>query len=391
MTQNTEILQQPTRWHDWGQALHGGETRNMIVMYTLVALLVMQAAFIGWTYWPKATTATASEPLFAELTTDKIASLVITDDKEKQIRLAQNDTGEWILPDAGDFPVNAAKVEPLLEKMTELTTGRLVASNEASYARLSVADDDFMRRIDMTLDDGTTHTLYIGTSPRTRATHVRSGEQEAVYLAANLRSSDAGVQPRNWIDTIYFQVPEADIQTLHITNANGDLEFTKAEDGEWAMANLADGEEFNDNNLVSMVSSLTSLNMVEPLGTAEIAAYGMAEPNAVVTLTTTDADGESQTHTLTIGAKAEMGNHYIVKSSDSDYFVHVSGHTIDRFIERGHSDFIKPPEEAAATDDATASASEEPILGPLGPLTWEDVEPFPILASAGEQSTAEAQ
>lgn len=326
-----------------------------MVVYGLAALLLLQVGLTAWVYWPRAARSSAIVPLFGELPAAEVVSLSITDDRGQEIHLAKTTDAGWVLPAFDDFPVQAGKVEGLFGKLAELTTGRLVARNEASYARLRVADDEFIRRLAFNAADGRAHTLYIGSAPRFRATHVRKGDQDAVYLAGNLTSTDADVAPRNWIDTIYFQATEADIQTLQITNANGSLAFSKDESGIWAMAGL---EEFNDNNLIALVTTLTNLNMAEPLGSEELAEYGMDEPTAVVTLTTLDPAGARQTHTLTIGAQVEEDNNYVVKSSGSAYYVLVPAYTLERFIEWGASDFLKPTPTPAATPEPSSPGSE---------------------------------
>ncbi|HRT32192.1 MAG TPA: hypothetical protein P5211_07285, partial [Anaerolineae bacterium] len=68
-------------------------------------------------------------------------------------------------------------------------------------------------------------------------------------------------------------------------------------------------------------------------------AYGMASPNAVVTLKTAD-----QVITLTIGAKTASGN-YVVKSSNSEYFVETTAYTIEKLVTSARADFIAQPEQ----------------------------------------------
>ncbi len=379
MARNTETTKQPHGWGVIESALQSGNTRDRVALYGLAALLLLQIGLIGWVYWPRALSSSSSVPLFGDLRADEVVSLSITDDKGERIHLTKSAEDWWVLLAVADqegstsprvcgldgatpqqsgvvadapfnkdasascFPASSGKVESLLGAITELTTGRLVANNETSYARLRVADDKFVRRLEFRLDDDTSHTLYIGSAPRARATHIRNGDHKNVYLAANLSGADADVAKRNWIDTLYFQAPEADIRSLRLANANGDFEFTQDESAVWSMTGLSEEEEFNDNNLISMLPFLTNLNMVEPLGRRELAEYGLNQPSAVLTLTTADAEGESQTHTLTIGAKAAQGNNYVVKSSDSPYYALISGYTAERFIDRGRNDFLKAP------------------------------------------------
>ncbi|MCC9077134.1 DUF4340 domain-containing protein [Litorilinea aerophila] len=337
-----------------GRVLRGGGNGD-VLLYGLTGLLVIQLVLAVVMLWPRSATVDAGQPLFPDLTQDNVVALTIAGEDDTQVTLRKAEDGSWVMPDRGDFPVKADKVTTLIDKLMELKTNRLVAKNAASYERLSVADNQFIRRIDLELSDGSQHTLYLGTAPRVAATHVRRGDQAEVYLAANLRSYDAGNQPRDWIDTIYFSAPREEIVAMTLTNANGELHFTKNA-GAWTLEGLQEGEEFNENNLASMITTLTGLNMVEPLGKEAKAEYGLDEPTAVIQVTTQKEDEEPQTHTLTIGAKSEDGRYYVMASSDSPYYVYVSEYTVERFVERGRADFIKQPE---ATPEATPASTPE--------------------------------
>ena len=121
------------------------------------------------------------------------------------------------------------------------------------------------------------------------------------------------------------------------------------------MEGLQEGETFNAGQLLTMLPSATDLHMVEPLGAAELPAYGMAEPNAVLTLVI-DSDGDnSPTRTLTIGAKYEEDLNYVVKSSESPFYVLASGFSVERFVETAREDFLAA-EEPAPTQTADSDS-----------------------------------
>ena len=222
-----------------------------------------------------------------------------------------------------------------------------------------------MRRIDLTLADGKEATLYVGSAPRARATHVRAAGQDAVYLASDLSSFDANTRIADWINTTYFQVPRDQVVELTLENANGTFKFTQTEDGEWQMEGLAEDETFNANNLETLLTSLSGLVMVEPLGKTEKPEYGLDDPAATVTVVTrSEADeaeeaGEPETHTLRIGAQDAESNNYIVASSDSPFFVEMATYTVERFVERGRADFITAPEAEATPAVTEESAPSE--------------------------------
>lgn len=313
----------------------------------LAAVLAVQIVLVAVAFWPRSASVAGGESLFAGLEADQIAQLTIGDATGKQIKLAK-ETGNWVLPEADDYPCQANKAPEFLEKIVALKTNRLVTQTPASHKRLGVAEDDFQRKIEVELTDGTTHQLYLGTSPSYGASHVRAQGRDEVYLAS-LSASEAGVNASNWVDTLYFSVAQDQIVALTLENANGRFEFEKDDAGAWAMQGLAADETLNENSVTGMASRIASLRMLRPLGKTEQDDYGLDAPNAVVTVKTLDNEGNEKTHTLRVGAKSEEAagatedNSYVVKSSESPYYVRVSEYTVNDFVERTRDDFLQLP------------------------------------------------
>lgn len=64
----------------------------------------------------------------------------------------------------------------------------------------------------------------------------------------------------------------------------------------------------------------------------------------MVTIQQKDSEGNLSTYTLTVGAKAESDNTYVLISSESSYYVRVSEYTARDFVEWTQEDFyVKPP------------------------------------------------
>ena len=321
----------------------------------LAGVLALQLIVVAIVLWPRpAASLVRGEPLFPDVEADQIVRLTITSTSGDRIQLAKN-MDKWVLPEADDYPTQEKKVPEFLEKIVGLTTDRLVAKTRASHKRLKVAEDDFERRIVFELADGTTHTLYLGTAPRYGTCHVRADKQDEVYLTRNLTLSDASTSASLWINTVYFSVPKDQVVAMTVENQNGRFEFEKDEAGKWAMKDLAPDEKFKENNVISMVNRLVSLRMRYPLGKTEKDDYGLKEPNAMVTVKTKDSEGHVKPYSLLVGAKNEEENSYVVKSSESPYYVYVSDYLIKAFVERGRKDFTELP--PTPTPEATPETS----------------------------------
>jgi hypothetical protein len=299
--------------------------------------------------------------LLGEIKAEDITSLAIRDDKGVSIRLARQgdpSTGsgqvKWVLPEADDYPADGTKITPVLTRLVGLKNNRLVTQTAASHKRLKVADDDFLRRLDLQTSGGASRTLYLGTSAGARATHVRVSGQDQVYLSGDLAIWDVNADSASWIDTAYFSVPQADVVAFTLGNANtvtasgGQWSLTKDAQGTWTLEGLAAGEQLDTNKVTALLNLVTSVRMTRPLGKTEQPAYGLTQPAAMVTLKTRKEDQE-KTYTLTVGAQDAQDNSYVVKSSESPYYVRVAEYSVKELVEKKREDFLLVPTPTPAT------------------------------------------
>lgn len=306
----------------------------------LLAILVVQIGLVVAIYWPQEPTASMDAPMFSELNAGDIVAFSVDDADDSHVDLTKSGD-EWVVSSAGDYPCDGEKIYTALEKIPAIHTSRLVTRTEDSHKRLQVADDDFSRRVIFELADGSQHTLFIGTAPRAKATHVRKEGQNDVYLTGEITSWEFGANASSWIDTAYLSILTDEITTMVLTNANGTFEFEKDADGSWSMSGLDKDEELNQVNLNSLLNQFSSFQMTKPLGKQELSEYGLDSPNAVVKLNTQNEDKESKIYTLQVGAKDTDDNSYVVKSSESRYYVKVAGYSIDNFVNYAREDFIQ--------------------------------------------------
>jgi hypothetical protein len=299
----------------------------------LIAILVVQLIIGAAVFWPRAVSQAQSGPLLADFAAANVSSLMIADSDGNSLTLAKNGDG-WILPEADDFPADETKITPFLEKLEAVQSNRLVTRTEASHKRLQVADDDFARKLDVTLTDGGSHTLYIGSSAGAGATHVRADSAPEVYLTGELTNWDANTQVSAWIDSLYFTLPQTATVALKLENVNGTVEFVKAGDV-WTMKDLAAGETLNTEAVTRLVGAASAVRMARPIGKTEQPEFGMDALQAVVTLQTVN-----ETYTLQIGAKNAEDDSYVLKASDSEYYVSIAAFSGDEFVQKTRIDFL---------------------------------------------------
>lgn len=327
--------------------------RSLIAAIVLAAQLVLIVVLL----WPRGAVS-APGPLIANFDPAKVAAIRLEDNVDTR-NLAKVD-GKWALPDSGNFPVNEVSVSQLLTDVAKLDTSRLVAATSTSLDRLKVADRDYVRKITIGSSDGVTRTLYMGSSPAARATHVRLDGSNNVYLTPALSTNDVRMDAGAWINPTYLEAPRERQRRIAIKNKNGDFVLVRQPNGQWSMDGLAAGETINANNLSTLSARLDSLAMVEPLGTQAQVDYGLQPPTATVTLELTPtvvvsgAASAPETVTLDVGAKHGKQDAYVVKSSGSNYFVTAASATLDPFVHYGRSDLVVT---APVTNTATLTGS----------------------------------
>lgn len=314
----------------------------------LALLLLIQLAVTAAVYWPRNSSTTAGEPLLADFAPDKVQGLTVTDGNDKQLHAVRKDGG-WVLPDAGDFPVKDEKVTAILDAIAGLKRDRLVGTKSSTLTQLSVADAKFTRRIGLEMVDGSQQTVYVGDGPRYGTSHVRLGGESNAYLSLDFSTNDSATRVADWIDASYLHIAEASVQKMTLENSTGVFSFARDDQGQWQMEGLADGEVFNDNNLISMLTTLSSLNMAEPLGKEAKPEYGLDKPTARVTLEYKDDAGNVKQAELKVGALDSTSTNYTVSFNESPYYVAVPKYSLERFVTRAREEFLQqPPTPTAA-------------------------------------------
>jgi len=303
----------------------------------LVVVLALQVILGVIVFWPRSAVTAAGESIFPDLDTDGIAALTITDDQGRSINLRKT-AGEWVLPEVDGFPAKSDKIDPLLESIAGLTSGRLVTRTSTSHKQLQVDPNEYQRRLEFETSDGENHVLYLGSSPSYGATHFRVSDQNETYLADGIGSYDANATASSWIDTSYVSIPQEEITGYVLQNANGTITFSKDEEGNWSMEGLSAEETLDDAKVGVAVRQGATVSMSVPLGKSAGASYGMEQPLAVATVYS--AGGVA---TLTVGAKDPSDNTYTAKSSESPYYVRITGYTGDQLVNKTREDFLQVP------------------------------------------------
>jgi hypothetical protein len=319
----------------------------------LLIALVVQIALAVYTFWPQPAASQGGEPLLPGVTADQVTRLIVTDNTGKRIAVEKKGEG-WVLFEAGDYPVKAEVVSGLLTQVEAVKTNRLVTQTEGSHKQLQVAGDDFNRRLELTLADGSSHTLYVGSSGGASATHVRADDQAEVYLSADIEAFSINTQLSGWLETLYFTIPVTATTKMTIENGNGAFVFTR--EGEaWTMDGLAEGEVLAQDIIDGLRNQASSFRMTEPIGLEEQPEFGLADPAATITLETAD-----QAYTIRIGAQNPDDKSYVAHVSSQPYYIRISDFTGNNFAQKTRADFLEEPPTPTAEPTEEAGEGKSP-------------------------------
>ncbi|MDA8165220.1 MAG: DUF4340 domain-containing protein [Desulfobacteraceae bacterium] len=296
----------------------------------LLVLLALQLALIGYSYWPDSKAAAPEFVFFKDLEPRDVHRIVIADDNGGKITLSRAKTGWEITAVSGPgaepsmrlpLPAEDAKVESLLKRLTGLASRHLVSRTQGSQGRLKVADDQFVRRIELDTPGGDPKTIYLGSAPSFKTIHARAGGSNEVYLAEGITAWDASAELPSWWRTDYLAMDPEKLQAVTIANKEGTLQLVRGERG-WQLADRAEGEILSQAavaQLLNQVSHLTASDYIGREGEVREAAHGLNNPSARLVLDTGEESVE-----LRIGPEVSGSDERVVKSSASPYYVKVA-------------------------------------------------------------------
>jgi hypothetical protein len=125
--------------------------------------------------------------------------------------------------------------------------------------------------------------------------------------------------------------------------------------GKWALEGIEATEKVDESSVSAFVNRVVSVSMLRPLGQEEEPAYGLAQPQAVVTVETRTADTGDRDYVLLVGTEGADANSYIVKSSESPYYVEVARFAVEDVVKKSRTDFLQLPSTPSAVPEAAGT------------------------------------
>lgn len=302
----------------------------------LATVLVVQIAILVVTRLPGREAVPA--PLLAGLQADAVTRIEIGDGADGHVVMDRVADG-WVLSDAGGYPADGTRIAGLLDRLAAARRDRLVARTEAGRLELRVAPDGFERRVRIDAG-GDGYLLYVGTTAGTGAGHVRVDGEDEVWSVDGMAPWQVAADRSDWVDPVYLRVEADRIAAFELVNAAGSFRFERS-DGKWTSPVPGTGVVLDQDRVTAFVDRVSTLRMRRPLGTEPPGDYRLAERAAEVRLALSpDEDGEAGSLELLILAGGDDDYDYVVKSSDSEYYVEVPSFTLADLVDADRSTFV---------------------------------------------------
>lgn len=309
----------------------------------LLLLLVTQLALIAYMYRPDRVSVPPTVQFFADIDESQVVGLTITDG-ERTVTM-QKEGAAWHLGAAPHYPVDVKKVEGLVKKLLALTSSRLVTHTAASHDRLKVASDNFTRKLTLSMQGGGSKELLLGTAPNYKSIHVRSPENDNVYLVKGLADWEAAVAPEDWWANNYLDVEPTSVQSVSLRNSHGLIKLSRDKENKWQGEGLPAGKTLADEALHAFLSKACLVQLSAYLGRERTdAEFGLDKP--LVDLELVTASGPIH-FKVAAATKADQKDEYVAKASNSPFYVTVHGYEIKGLLDASLPQLLASGEEAS--------------------------------------------
>jgi len=240
----------------------------------LGAALVVQLVLTTYiVFQPRVNQAdTAANAALLNLVTANIDEIQITGAEDGTTASTKNSTltmrdenGKWVLPNYQNFAAQPEKVAQLLEKLSHLKRGWVVANSQASADRFKVKADDFSRKLVFLSQGKPVQTLLIGTTPRFKYTHVRVGTEDNIYEVP-FGVHEVSIAAQDWINAAYLHSDLNGISNVVLPSLK--LSRDASKEGQFTVTSI-DPDKLDKGKLETLLYRLTHLSLQDIISATE--------------------------------------------------------------------------------------------------------------------------
>lgn len=277
-----------------------------------------------------------------------------------KVELVKRD-GRWLMPGYHGAPVDAGRLQGLLDRLTRTPRGFPVARSAEARARFKADDKTYERRLVASVGDKPVATVLLGTSPGLRKSHARTALDDVVY-AIELPTQDLPTAPADWLDGAMLQIPAANLNEVQITRADQSslllvrqpAAADKPNERVWKSAGGGDAP-IDPARANTLAEQIAGLRVDAVLGDALPADW-----QTVLKLTIKHGQGQTTTWTV---ARNSAADRYGIQSSDRPWALQLQTLTAQNLGDAARIDKLlgtaPAPIAAAAAEKASAAGKKK--------------------------------
>lgn len=325
---------------------------------------------------------------------------------------------EWVLTSGGPLSeANDVFKQSGLDKVLS-SLERLVAADIVDPGRKSDWGlDSPAWQIDVTLEDGTTHSLSAGRPNLEGDAYVMLGESNTIYQLSRWEFERLFVKGADLFDLKGFGVAEHNLVEVRTTSKAQPIVFRRSDDDKWVLVEPAPGFDTRASAGKDLAKAIADWKPQDYADGDDLAAFGIDTEMPTITFKT--KDGAS--HTLSLGGRARsIQGRYAVKDATTPVLV-ADQSALDKFLPQLSSLFesdvlaikresiisvevrrdeefwrlVKSPDgwQVRVGDESLPSNQEvvDALLDALDPLEAQDFEPQVGIIAAFATLTIERQ
>lgn len=292
-----------------------------------------------------------------------VASIVVSEGEDTSLTLKKGDAQGWVLPDHYNFPASPARVEALINSVMDAKRPFPVGNTIIAAKQFEVTKDSYQKKMEFfTSEEEPAATIYLGTSPGFKKTHLRVEGEEFTY-AFPVSSHEVSTATTYWYDKDFLHLEEDQITKLSFP----ELTLAREEEKGLVVPDAAEGMQTNEAERNKLVADVAALNFIEVLGTDETTPGIADEPALQYTITINEAEPTTYAFYSPTG---EEDSYYVLKTSTHPYYFSIPKGTVDRLqsitrdrlLEELLEEHKDAMDEAEASTDANSEQSESADL-----------------------------
>lgn len=300
----------------------------------LLFLLLLQVVIIGFVYRPGRNAVPPEKNFFQGIEPAQVVKITVRGKEGRTVTL-NKENNDWRIAGTEGLPADNEKIATVVDRLTKLSSNRLIAQTSESHNRFLVGGGQYNLKVTLGLADGREKSLYLGTAPTYKSTHVRAEDDDRVYLATDLAAWQMPAEQNAWWRREYVDIPPDQLTAITLKNGHGTLELVKDDKNEWQIEGLKKGQKADAEAVKDFVETVSRIALTEYLGRQEKKEFGLARPLAVLTLGT-----QEETVTLAVGSQDQETNTNVVKSSNSPFYVRAGSLLLAPVLERQKADLL---------------------------------------------------